>query len=80
MMLSEPPISRAIQNWLPKSGISIKNKRGSKKGSAKNLSDHETTYTSMFFRLFLLKTSLSDSKKAVKNANTNQIIGTVDIL
>lgn|SRR3989344_1209118 len=73
MTLREPPTNNAIQNWFPKDGISIKNNSGIKNGKAKNLNDHETMYSSAFFKLFLLKTSFSDSKKAVKNANKNHI-------
>ena len=74
MTLREPPISNANQNLFPKDGISIKNSSGTRKGRAKNLNDQETTYSSIFFKLFLLKTSFSDSKKAVKNEKINQSI------
>lgn len=67
MTLREPLTSNANQNLFPKDGISIKSNSGSKKGRAKNLNDQDTTYSSIFFKLFLLKTSFSDSDKAVKN-------------
>jgi hypothetical protein len=66
--LSEPPMSRAIQNWLVKVGILMKKSIGSKNTKEKNVSDQATTYSSMSLRLFLLKTSFMDSKNAVKNA------------
>ena len=68
-MFRLPPITNAAQNFSFREGTAIKNKSGIKKGNAKNLNDHETTYSSVYFRPFLLKTSFVDSKKAVKTAN-----------
>ena len=70
--LRPPPSNNANQNALVKLGILIKNKIGSKNGSAKKRSDHAITYSSMSARPFLLKTSLSDSQRAVKRTYTIQ--------
>jgi hypothetical protein len=75
--LSEPLINKAIQNLSPTEGISIKNSNGIKKGKANNLNAKETTYSSIFFKLFLLKTSFNDSNKAVQ---LEKIIQSIEIL
>ena len=67
-----PPVTNASQNRSPRGGIAVKSRMGNRNGSAKHGNDHATTYSSMSFRLFLLRTSFVASKSAVKNANMNQ--------
>ena len=69
---SVPPVTNASQNRSPRGGISVKSRMGNRNGSAKHGNDHAITYSSMSFRLFLLRTSFVASKSAVKNANMNQ--------
>ena len=69
-----PPMINEGQNPAPKTGISIRNNKGTKNGKAKELDAQATTYSSTFSKPFLLNTSFADSKNAVKIANAYHTI------
>jgi hypothetical protein len=68
------PKNKDIQNILLSSGISMKNNAGSKKMKINIFEAKATKYSSIFSRLFLLKTLLKESKNADKNASISHII------
>jgi hypothetical protein len=73
---SDPLIKRASQNWEPIVGKPHKKitrtRTGIKNKNAENRMKKATIYVSTFFKLFLLATSVKDSKRAVNQANINQ--------